>query len=771
MKMTMRYEGKGGMSAKFRKGRPVWGILGGLMILSGGGGLAGQGTAGEVYDLEQFEVVSFQREYRINSTETALGLEAELLDTPLTVASIPMDILTDQQVNNVEDALRNVGGVTKFKQGNGGEEKFSIRGFDASQSLYKDGARINNAFNATNIATTETANIERYDVLKGPAAILYGEGEPGGVINYITKKPLFNSALQSFEFIIGSYDYYRAELDLAGPFRAGPDAGTAYRLVSSYEDSDSHRDFLARERWLVAPSLTWKIGGKTTATLQYEYITDTYTQDRGQVLEGNATDGYRYTARQDSSQFYGVPGWNENTNSDYQRFALLLDHRFSEAAVLSVRASSARVEKVLFDSSPGLFDFGTFTTVGPEGDTPISPRLQGGDGKSDSVTVHYRHELEGGHLGGQTLRHKLLLGADFERIDNDGFSSQVLDAQGNRVRTITYNIVTGEYTGIPEGGLFAGSRSPGVQTDTYQTGLVIQDLISLGEEWHVLAGLRYTEFDNRDADVKNTNWSPRSGLVYRPDGGNLSWYASWAQGFTPTTATGQNPETGTGIGGPVLDPERTGQVELGLRWNGLEDNLTLTAALFDLRKKDIVVTDPASLLAPADERWAANLGETRTRGFDLQVIGRLSPEIRIIAGYAWLDNALLEVDPEAPSLALVQDHEGNRLPGIPRHSGNLWAVYEFAEGPAEGLGLGLGVFAQTETYISTENWSTYDSWIQVDAMAYYKKDNWKVQVNVSNLTDEEYNLAQAGTTSDVFAAIRAGTSDPLTIKASLALEF
>ncbi|HEX4879895.1 MAG TPA: TonB-dependent receptor plug domain-containing protein, partial [Limnobacter sp.] len=265
-------------------------------------------TSGNNTQLEEIEIRSFQREYKAPSTTTALGFEADPMSTPLTTLSIPMDILEDQQVNNVEDALRNVAGVTKFKQGNGGEEKFSIRGFDASQSLYKDGARINNVFNATNIATTETANIERYDVLKGPAAILYGQGEPGGVINYITKKPLFK-AHRSAEVIAGSDDYYRAEADLTGPLGES----FAYRLVLSSEDSGSHRDFTARDRQLLAPSLTWKVSPQTLLTAQYEYITDAYTQDRGQVLDGDNVSGYNYSGRLNGRQFFGIPGWNENT--------------------------------------------------------------------------------------------------------------------------------------------------------------------------------------------------------------------------------------------------------------------------------------------------------------------------------------------------------------------------------------------------------------------------------------------------------------------------
>ncbi len=726
--------------------------------------VSAQATADEVIQLDDVEVTAFQRDYSADTTSTGLGFDADPFDTPITAMSIPMDILTDQQVNNVEDALRNVASVSKFKQGNGGEEKFSIRGFDASQSLFKDGARINNAFNATNIATTETANIERYDVLKGPAAILYGQGEPGGVINYVTKKPLFERNYRSAELIAGSYDYYRAELDLTGPLALGSNQALAYRFISSFEDSGSHRDFSYRERWLLAPSLAWRPHENTTLTLQYEYITDTYTQDRGQILDGNAITGYTYSSRLNSEQFFGVPDWNENTNSDFQRLSLLVDHSFSDEASLSLRASSTRVDKILYDSSPFFVDSSIGQTIDADGNMVIGPRLQGGDGDSDSITLHYQHRLEGAPLGDRSVSHQLMFGADYEQINNDGFSGTVVDANGNRVAGIGYNVVSRQYIGIPAGGLFEGARRPGVQTDTEQIGFLAQDLISIGSEWHVLAGLRYTEFDNNDAGVTHDNWSPRTGIVYRPSR-QLSYYASWARGFTPTTATGFNPDTGNGLGGPVVDPETSEQFELGIRWATAEDRLTLNAAVFDLRKKDIVVVDPDSATFPPDEQWSANLGETRTRGFDAQLVGQPVPALRLIAGYAYLDNELTEVEFSAAA------QQGNRLPGIPEHSGSFWGVYEFQEGAAEGLGLGIGVFAQSDNYVSTANQSEYDGWMQWDAVAYYKTDRWKFQINVKNFTDEEYNLAQAGTTSDSFGAIRVGTSTPLTVTGSLALEF
>ena len=708
----------------------------------------------EIVTLEAVEVTAFARDYVAPVTVTGLGFDADPFTVPLSVVSIPMDLLTDQQVNNVEDALRNVAGVSKFKQGNGGEEKFSVRGFDASQSLYKDGARINNAFNATNIATTETANIERYDVLKGPAAILYGTGEPGGVINYVTKKPRFDRAYAGAELIVGSYDYRRGELDLTGPLGAADDSAFAYRIVTSYEDSDSHRDYHFRERLLFAPSVSWHPSERTTVTLQYDFITDDYTQDRGQILDGDNTAGYAYSSRLDPDQFFGVPGWNDQTTSDFHRLAVIAEHRFEHDGKLEVIASASRTDKLLYDSAVRPVPASDSAYIAANGDVLIRPAAQGGKGESDTVVARYSRQLVQG-----SLSHRVLVQADHERIGNDGLTYAVAN-----VSNITYNVFTGAYTGLPAGGYVLGAASPGVTTDLYQYGLVVQDLVSVGERWHVLLGARYSEVDNRADAARESAVSPRTGVVFRPRP-DLSFHASWATGFNPTTATGFNPATGNGIGGSVLDPETSEQFELGARKSFREGALELSAAVFDLRKKDIVGTDPASITLPAAEQWSSNLGETRTLGFELQAVGKLSEAFRLIAGYAYLDNELTAVGAD------FAGQEGNRLPGIPEHSGNLWGVYEFQEGALRGLGLGLGLFVQGDIFASTENRATYDGFAQLDSLVYYKRDRWKAQLNVKNLTDETYNLAQAGTTTDSFAAVRVGTSTPLTVTASFAYEF
>ncbi|HEX4879820.1 MAG TPA: TonB-dependent receptor, partial [Limnobacter sp.] len=434
-------------------------------------------------------------------------------------------------------------------------------------------------------------------------------------------------------------------------------------------------------------------------------------------------------------------------------FALLAEHFFDNGSSLTANYSQTRVDKTLFDSSPRNA-FPNQRVVDSNGDVVIRASQQGGEGESDSLVLKYQWEKQGGTWFGQNITHKFLLQGDYERIVNNTHSASGTD--------ITYNVNTGRYT-IPAGGVSVGPFSTG-GSSARQQGFVFQDLISIGERWNLLAGLRSTEFEDRRANVDSDDVSPRLGLVYKLNA-STSLYGSWARGFTPTTATGFNPATGNGIGGAPLNPETTEQVELGIKNLFFDKKLELVSAVFDLRKKDVAVTDPASFGLPAAQQWSANLGETRTLGFDIQAIGKVSDELRLVAGYAYLDNALLSVDPAFAAQV------GNSLPGIPEHSGNLFAVYEFKRGAWKGFGLGAGVFAQTGTFVSTQNRASYDGWAQMDALAYYKADDWKIQLNLKNITDEEYNFAQAGTTTDSFGAVRVGTSTPRTLNVSLSLEF
>jgi iron complex outermembrane recepter protein len=676
-------------------------------------------------------ITGFRREYRTREAGSGLGMAVDSLSLPIAVTTVPKDLLADQGITNVEDALRNVAAVTRLKEGNGGEEKFSIRGFDASRNIFIDGARLNNGFNATNIASTETANLERFEVLKGPAAILFGSGLPGGVINYVTKKPTFKRYAAG-EVIAGSHDYYRVELDATAPFNDV----LAWRGVVSQEDSKGFRDFDFRKRVLLNPSLALRLGD-TTVNLAYSHIRDRYTQERGQTLARAADGSFFYSPFLKPDMFLGIPGFNERTNSTYQRASFNLDHRFNDTWRFELIAAATRVEKQLFDASG--------ERVQPDGTVEIGAGYQQGNAR----TSYLRANLEAAFGDPKRIEHRVLVSVS---DDGNRNNPQFADLLGTGVATFDTRTRSYDTTGFSADVDFS-TLDTSFFTKTVERTLSLQDLITIADRHVVLLGAGHTRYKEVLDGYAVSKTNPRLGYIYKLSPAT-SLYASYATGFFPSTALDRD--------GNILPPESMRQIEVGFKADVLDQRLLLSGAVFDIEQRDQSVTDPASLALPPDQQWSVNIGKTRTRGFELQAIGKLSPGLRLIAGYAYLDAKLIEDGPDL-------DNDGNRLGGIPKHSLNVWTVYEFG-GALEGLGLGGGVFAQSRVPIGFENRSFYGGWAQVDLAAFWKRGPWKAQLNLRNAFDREYLLTQA-LSFEGLASRRVGVATPRTLRLSLAREF
>lgn len=721
--------------------------------------------------IEEVVVTAHQREYRMDSAESALGLDLTIMQTPAAVSVITADLLQDQQVNNIDEALRNVAGVTKYKTGNGGEEKFSIRGFDASQSIYKDGARINNPLNASNIPSTETANIERIEVLKGSSALLYGQGEPGGVINYITKRPQLDRST-TLEVLGGSDNFKKLELDTTGAF--GQSETLAYRLVVAYQDADNFRDEVFRERLLVNPSLAYIPSDTTRLMIGYESIDDDYTQDRGQVLDGNNPDGYFYSDRIDASQFMGIPGWNRQTTAESSRLYLIAEHQVTHHWRVEATINQTDNDKVNFDSTPiGISNFDL--SGSPANDGAVIGAL--GTPVANLVAIQAR-KTDG---EGETRRYSIKNIVDFS--DRFGFEHQVLASVSHEdfltestsfraeSSAVFFNVATEDYFSlnyapippdnqvITVGALTFDLRNRGARRNQeYQErGVNVLDYIRFNEQWAWLIGGRYSEYKDTLIDFDDNNLSARTGVVYSINN-TQSLYASYSEGYTNSAGRlGQNNQG--------IDPETSTSWELGGKWQLLDDNLLLTATLYRTEKNDVAyIVNPT---APDAEQFFGNFGSIRSQGLELEAVGFIREHWRIQAGYTYIDNEITEGGADNFGNQFPQ---GNTLGGVAEHNFNLFSFYEFAAA-AGYIGVGGGVYYQGEVYVSAENRAEYDAWTQLDLATYYKQDAWKLQLNATNITDEEYRLGQALTSADIFAAGRVGTATPRSLIASIAYEF
>lgn len=674
------------------------------------------------------------RSYFAPTAPTSTRLAEPILDTPRSVQVVTRQIIEDRAINDPQEAVQSFGGAVRSASFTGTGENFLVRGFQ-QQDLLKDGFRAGANSNTGLVATgpTDIANIERIELLKGPSAILYGRGEPGGVVSYITRTPAFENRF-SLEQQVGSYDFHRTEL--AANWNAVP-GKVALRLDAAYDRSESFIDFVESERYFAAPSFLWKIGPDTTLTFRGEYTHDQRSSNPGvPYVNGEVLPGVAY------HRYYGEPGFTEFTNETW-RGLLELEHRWSENArtKLSLHGRHAESEGPYFI----LFNF-----AGPSVD-PLTGDISRGvaitDFTDENVTIRLDQSFDwtiyggGGSnvtdkdgktassTGGFTIKNQLLLSAEFERETRD--TSRLLGAQA------PINAFNPRYSGYAPLPLlpFPGfplrfNEKSDVEANAYS--LLLLDRLSFGETVYLSLGGRVEWFDaaqdftypatvpfpSSTNNQDEVTFNPSVGLVVKP-ARNVSLYASYAESSSSFQNIGR-----VTANGDALDPERAHQYEIGVKAELFDQRLIASAAAFQIEKTDVAGTDPANPL------FSINAGEERSRGFELSLAGEPLPGWRILANYAYVDARVTD-DP-------LNVNTGHRRFGVPENSGGLFTTYEIQDGPLKGLGFGGGAYFSDRVETSNANTGKLSGWVTADAVLYYRRDGFRVQLNVKNLTDEEY---------------------------------
>lgn len=623
--------------------------------------------------------------YVVDQAITATEFDAPLRDIPRSIQVIPEQVIEDQKAIRLEDALRNVSGVSRTNTFGGTADGFLLRAFPAD--IFRNGfAEVpgTTAFSSVR----ETANLERIEVLKGPASILFGNVAPGGIINLVTKKPLSDPFFAG-SFTVGSFELFRPTIDFTGPITA--DASLRYRLNAVYEDSSSFRDFTQIERIFIAPVLAWQIGDRTSLELELEYLNDDRPFDRGLVAVGDRPADIPISRR------LGEPG-------DFRRVEDIgvgyrFEHQINDNWTLKngFRAlfsdnSVQRFEPFGLDETTGILD--------------REFRVTEGDRQSYSLQSNLIGKFATG-----PVQHQLVFGLDLLRIDSA--------EAGERVRPIApidiFNPVFG--APIPEVFPFFDNDS---RTDNL--GIYLQNLISLRDNLKLLVGGRFDLLDQRNIDNFNvetstqsdTAFSPTVGLVYQPIQ-PVSLYASFARSFQPNFAIDVN--------GDFLEPERGDQVEVGIKAELLQGRLNTSLAFYRLTQSNLAVVDPNNT------DFAIAAGEQRSQGIELDVVGRLLPGWNIIASYAFTDAKITESD------EFFLSAEGNRFPNIPFHQASLWTTYEIQKGAAQGLGFGLGLFYVGDRQGDFENTFILPEFLRTDAAVFYRRENWRLALNIRNVFD------------------------------------
>lgn len=613
---------------------------------------------------------------------------APLRDLPQSVAVVGAEVLRDQRALSVQDALKNVAGVG-FSSGDGQRDQVTIRGFSAIADQYVDGFRDDGLY------FRDLSNVERIEVVKGPAAVLYGRGSSGGLINRVTRKP--DGDVTSAAITGGSFGNVRGEFDVGRV-----DGGVGVRVTGAYQDSDSFREQGLLRRTAIAPSFLFGRGTRTSLLVQADYVTDRRVNDFGIP----AVNGRPVAV--DAKTYYGAANARsaDAVRSEVLGQSATLLHRFSDS--LSLRNGFRHYGYTLHrrNTLPSAVNAAARTvTLSHSGIDRVE------DGWSNQTELTQRVGIAG-------MDHAILYGVEIAR--------QVKDAMTIATRVVAVTSLTDPVNPVVNNAAFTAlSASQRNRLDT--TGLYVQDLIDIGHGVKALIGLRHDIYRQRtdqrlagQSDFARTdrNWSPRAGLVFQPDDAQ-SYYASWSRSFQPSAE-----QFGLAATNADIAPEETVNREIGAKYTLLGGRIGLQAAGFILKRTGIKGTDPVT-------QRVLPIGTQRTRGVELS--GQIDLNgWRAVAGYAYLDAKVVA----SATPALI----GRGATLTPKHQANVSLVRDFGR-----FGLGGGGNYVGDRWADPANTTTLPGYVTADALAWVDvRKGVRVQVNGYNLFDRRYIVSGHG---------------------------
>jgi iron complex outermembrane receptor protein len=683
----------------------------------------GQAGTGTEDDAIQVVVTGEQDEgYNPGSASTATRTDTPLRDIPQSIQVVPRQVIEDQNATRLDEALRNVPGVFQNNASTTIAGVFNIRGFDINSFNNNNFLRNGLRDPLASGILADLADVERVEVLRGPASILYGGGAPGGTINLVTKQPLSDPSY-AVDATIGTYDFYRGAIDLSEPIN---DPGTiAYRLNAAYLDRGSFIDFYDANRLLISPTLRFELSERTRLTLEGDYseqrVTSPYVAlpTIGTVLPNPNGDIPR-------DFFPGEP--DDFSERSIGRVGYRLEHEFSENWSLrnAFRATFYNLDQdTLFPTSLAA-DNRTFERI----------RVVGEESSDNYSTTL---ELNGAFSTG-SIDHQLVVGVDLARFDFSG----ITDIGEPAAPIDLFDPVYGQ------------PRVPVVTVDEFNVvtetlGVYLQDQIALTEDLRLVLGGRFDTYRqaNRNllADTESRQsdsaFSPFVGVVYQPVE-PISLYASYSRSFTPVVF-------GTAFGDDQFEAERATQYEIGIKAD-VTDQLSATLALYELTRSNVLTNDNRPSVPPG---FSIQTGEQRSRGIEFNVTGEILPGWNVIGGYAYTDARITEDN----TLSI-----NNRLEGVPENALNLWTAYTIQSGDLRGLGFGIGLFFIGERPGDLENTFELPSYLRTDAAIYYQRNRFRAAINLKNLFDIEYFEI-----SDSSPPVAYG--EPFTVQGTISWEF
>ena len=632
--------------------------------------------------------------YKEDEAALATRTSTPIDETPQSVQVVTEALIEDQAARQITDLYRSISGMSQNNV-----STVTLRGFSQDEVLY-DGLK-GDPFGDFSIPQLFT--IEQIQVLKGPSGAVYGAGEPGGVINYVTKKPAYEQK-NTLKVSAGNKDFLSGSIESSGP--ANEDASQRYRVGIYSDGQDSYRNNVEEENQIIDLGYAWDIDSNNTLTVQY---TDIHQYISGARLRGIPTD--------DEGNFLADTSWNNNEKSDYQEldaqvFQARLDHSINSwlDSNLSVRYFE-NTETQKYHEISKLIDSDS-------------------DGTVDTTQRQYRDQVrtrKGITLAGNLITelgdHTVLVGSDYFHQKNSFLYSYANKADGVSNLSLTDPIY-----GQDDVSSYTMHLKTDETTTTDRLGLYAQDQWKLTERLDLLTGIRVDRFEEEYQDhttsagklnYNDTGYSSRIGATYKI---NDNWkpYTSISTGFVPQDAADQQKSAD----GSLFDPEESRQVEVGVRSYWFNNKLNVNLAAYHIIRENILQEDPN------DSNLLVSFGKVRSQGVELDIMADITPRWVANVSYAYNDTVVKEATDG------IQYADGDRFANTPYNQLGAWTRYDF---PNIDSSIAVGA-----DYVSDQinrQGQTVKPYTVYDLSWQTRYEDWKFQLNIKNLFDKEYAVS------------------------------
>ena len=661
----------------------------------------------ETSGIAETVTVEIEPEFVTTTTEVATKTATPLRDVPQSVEIVNRGLLDSQAARSLQDALYNVTAVS-VAQGEGRRDQFFIRGFNAIGDQFVDGVRDDATY------YRDLSNVEQIEVVKGPSAVLFGRGSSGGIINRTTKKPNLFERIGTAETNLGSYGLKRGMFDYGQPLIKEK---LGFRFVGAYEKTGSFRHYFSEDRYNIAPSVYWKPTESTDIILQFEYLNDERTPDRG-------IPSYRGRAvNVPIGTYYGFPEKDRITNRVSSE-AARIEHRFNNDWL--VRNVFRRIYTATEFYNTGANGVCVFTSAAVCTAVRLSDPTFSLD-RLGAIRFQYNGNTRQENYFNQTETVGVLRTFDWQHTVLAGVEIGRQNKRNLRNANTTPNPVSLLNPDLTRP-INVGAIQNFNEFDGDVLGIYFQDQINFTKHWKALVGVRFDEFRQKLDDLRPANsdlsrtdrqWSPRVGLVYQPNDW-LSFYTSYTRSFQPS---GEN--LSLAANNTELEPEMTRNYEAGVKTQIRPLRLNATLSVFRLDRNNIKTIDPQ------DPTKLLLVGEQRTDGIEFTVSGSPFRKLNIFAGYALLDARILKSNNFSAGVPL----QGKYAQLTPRNSGNLWLTYQLPK----QFQVGFGAFAKTKTFTSTNNLVTLPGYAWFDASVSWRSErHYEIAFNLKNIANRRY---------------------------------